>query len=156
VRELRLAVGKHVTKTQYKGKHMQALTVFKGGKDSAVDAPIELNRMKVLASGAQSMTFLSKKEYGERFGLKGQQLRKAHEQYRMSRGIAANGNLAQLMTSGQVVAEKLTTRKDGSGFAVAFTYAKEFDTADPKVIAQQLTDEELLAILEQRKLATSN
>lgn len=129
------------------------LAVF-NPNNAAEDSAITLNKVKTLSSGAQSCTYLSKKEYGERFDLKGASLRKAHEKYRLERGVSGNGNLAGMMTSGQIVAEKMTTKKDGSGFSVAFTYAKEFDNADPKAIAASLTDEELLSIVEARKLAS--
>lgn len=111
------------------------------------------SKSRTLTSGASTCTYLSKKEYGEKFQLKGAELRKKHEQYRLDRGVQANGNLATMLTTGQIVAEKMTTRKDGSGFSIGFTYANQFESADPKAVASQLSDDELLAIIEKRKIA---
>lgn len=106
-------------------------------------------------AGLAVVTYLSKKEYGAKHGLKGAGLRRAHDQYRIDRGVAANGNLATLMTSGQIVAEKMRGTGDG-GFSVKFTPAKNFGAApaaDPVAEAGKLSDEQLMAILNSRKAA---
>lgn len=111
----------------------------------------EDRKIKTLKSGAVSETYLNRKEYGKVHGLKGAALRRAHDQYRMNRGVKANGGLAALMTSGQVVLEKLTTKANGNGFTAGFTFAREFGAADPRTVAATLSDDELMAIMEERK-----
>jgi len=122
----------------------QALVMFNAGMD---------NKVSTNKSGATTTAYLSKKEYGEKHGVKGQALNRAHLQYRIDRGVNANGNLAAMMTSGQIVAEKQVSTSDG--FKVKFTFAKNLGCAptDPKVEAAKLSDADLLAILEARKAA---
>lgn len=122
----------------------QSLVLFTGG--NGLDT-----KVKTLASGAQSATYLSKKEYGAKHDLKGAKLNKAHEAYRVQRGMAGNVSLSAMLTAGQIVAEKVTTKKDGTGFSVGFTYAKEL-VDDPKIAAAECTTEELTAILKAKGL----
>lgn len=123
-----------------------SLVLFNGQAD---------HKVSTNKAGATVVTYLSKKEYGEKYSLKGAKLRRQHDQYRVERGVAANGNLATLMTSGQIVAEKMRGTGDG-GFSVKFTPARNFGAApaaDPKTVAASLSDAELLAIMEARKTA---
>lgn len=121
-----------------------SIVVFNG----SIEHKVSTNK-----AGMAIVTYLSKKEYGEKFSLKGASLRRAHDQYRIDRGVAANGNLATLMTSGQIVAEKMRGT-GGGGFSVKFTPARNFGAApvsDPVAVAGKLSDEQLLAILNSRK-----
>lgn len=123
-----------------------AVVVFNG----SIEHKVTTNR-----AGMAVVTYLSKKDYGTQYNLKGAALRRAHDQYRIDRGVAANGNLATLMTSGQIVAEKMRGTGDG-GFSVKFTPARNFGAApvsDPVAVAGKLSDEQLMAILNSRKVA---
>lgn len=106
---------------------------------------------KTNKSGAVSVGYLSKKAYGEQKGLKGAALRRAHEAYRVEFGMAGNVNVSAMMTKGEIIAQKVTTTKDG--FKVAFVRAGVLGVQPqpkPEEAAAQLSTEQLLAIINAR------
>jgi hypothetical protein len=127
-----------------------AMTVF--GQD---DSKVSTNK-----AGAQTIAFLSQKDYGTKYGMKGQALKRAHLQYRIDRGTnQGNVGISTLITKGQVVCEKVRQWASGKGFDAKFTYAHELGVVatDPKAEARKLTKEQLLEIIaEQEKAAKAN
>ncbi len=122
---------------------INAVALFNGSS-----LPVKEKELK----NGRSVTFITKKAYGEQFGLKGQPLRRAHDKYRSELGLGVNMALGSALSSGQVLAQKVTETK--TGFNVNFIRANELDLeADPKQVAAQLTDEELLKIVASRKSA---
>ncbi len=95
--------------------------------------------------------YVSKKAYGVANNLKGAALSRAHLEYRIQLGMAGNVNISTMLTTGQILAQKVTTTNDG--FKVAFVHAAKLGVvaADPKAEASKLSDAELLAIVEARK-----
>jgi len=121
---------------------MSAIALFNGNTSTSIST----------VSKGGTVTFMTKKAYGAKYSLKGAALRRAHEQYRIERGVAGNGALATLMTSGQVLAERVKWNKSETGFTVGFTLASKLGAApvDAKAAAAQLSDDQLLAIIAAR------
>jgi hypothetical protein len=124
--------------------------VLFGNAQAPADASANLHKRRELSSGAVSMTYLSLKEYGIRFGLKGQALKRAHERYRVDRGTSANANLAGLIAKGLVVLEKVTVAKDKSSFTGKFMASSAFDITDPRKEAEKVASTDLVSILKDR------
>lgn len=104
--------------------------------------------------GATTVAYMNKKAYGEEKHLKGAALSRAHLQYRIDFGMVGNKSISAMLTGGEIVAQKVTTTKDG--FKVAFTHAHVLGAApaaDPKQVAATVSTEELLAIIAARKPA---
>lgn len=107
---------------------------------------------KTSKGGAVTVGYVSKKEYGQTRGVKGAALARAHLQYRIDIGMAGNVNISTMLTRGEILAQKVTTTKEG--FKVSFTRAGVLGAAPqqkPEEIAGQLSDEALLAIMAARK-----
>lgn len=126
-----------------------ALTVFGQGD----------NKVSTSKAGAETIAYLSQKDYGVKYGIKGQALKRAHLQYRIDRGTnQGNVGISTLITKGQVVCEKVRQWASGKGFDAKFTYARELGVVatDPAAEARKLTKEQLLAIIaEQEKAAAA-
>ena len=118
----------------------------------AAGAQLPAHTGKTNKAGHFTVGYLSKKAYGEQFSLKGAALSRAHLQYRIDIGMAGNVNISAMLTKGEILAQKVTTTKEG--FKVAFTRAGVLGAAPqqkPEEVAGQLTTEQLMAIIEARK-----
>lgn len=110
-----------------------------------------LVKSKATKSG-ESHTYMSKKDYGTRFSLKGAELRKAHDHYRYEFGVSGNKALASALASGDIIAQRVADTK--TGISVNFVRKSVLELeADPVQIAGQLSDEQLLALIAARKAA---
>jgi len=98
------------------------LTVFTG----------DLNKISTSTTGATSCTYLSRKAYGEKFVLKGADLKRKHEDYRLQRGTMANQNVASMLAGGQIVIEKCRLNKTGTAGSFNFTMANQFEAGSQK------------------------
>ena len=124
--------------------------VLFGNAQAPVDSSANLHKRRELSSGAVTMTYLSMKEYGQRLGLKGQALKRAHERYRVDRGTSANANLSSLIAKGLVVLEKVTVAKDKSSFTGKFMASSAFDITDARKEAEKVNSTDLVSILKDR------
>lgn len=100
------------------------LAVFNGETHQSV--------VKTSASGSTLCTYLSRKDYGQVNSLKGAALKRAHEQYRLDRGIQANQNVASMLAGGSIVIEKCRMNKSGSAGSFNFTMADQFESQGEK------------------------
>lgn len=89
-----------------------------------------------------AVTYVTKKEYGERHGLKGAALTRAHLEYRRTSGLAMNADLSSAMAKGAIVAQRVTPT--ATGMQVLF-----IDPAKlvPKATKSTVTAERALATL---------
>lgn len=105
-------------------------------------------------AGAVTVGYMNKKAYGAAKGIKGAALSRSHLQYRIDIGMAGNVNISAMLTKGEILLQKVTTTKEG--FRAAFTRAEVLGAAPqqkPEEVAGQLSVEQLLAIIEGKKLA---
>lgn len=115
------------------------MTIFNGGNNNGAAMVM---KEKTLASGRRTVSYVSKKDYGIEYGLKGAELRRAHERYRMNVGVRGNAGLTGLIATGQVLVQKITETKNG--FNAAFVRASVLDVdKTPKELAATMTDEQL-------------
>lgn len=122
-----------------------SMTVFAGQTANG------LVKSKATKAG-ESHTYLSKKDYGTTHGLKGAELRKAHDHYRAEFGMAGNKALSAMIASGEILVQKVADTKNG--FNASFVRKSVLDLeVDPLTVAAQLTDEQLAGILAARKAA---
>ena len=121
----------------------KSLTVFNGTDGQSLVAA------KVSKSGT-TYTYISKKDYGIKFKLKGAELRNAHEKYRAEFGLAGNGSLAQSIAKGELIMQKAKDTKTGM-IATFVRRAVLPVPMSPVEAAKTLTDEQLLAMLADRK-----
>ena len=128
--------------------------VLFGNQAMAENHVVNLHKVTTSKAGAVTTTYMTKKEFGEKHGLKGAALKRAHDRYRNDRGVQLNSNLSALIAQGKVLLEKVTVNKDKSGFTGKFITPGELDIVNPVQEAQKLSDKELLAILESRKPKT--
>ena len=98
---------------------------------------------------------LSRKQFGAERNLKGQALKREYADYRRTFGVdTLNVGISAAMTSGRVVAQKITPTS--KGFSVAFVRAAELEVkASDKAkatekSAQAAADERLKAMLEEK------
>ena len=63
----------------------------------------------VSSAGRESITYLSKKDYGTKFKLKGAELRRAHDAYRVQCGMVGSSRLASLPKSKVMASEREAT-----------------------------------------------
>lgn len=83
----------------------------------------DLNKATTSTNGSTTSTYISRKEYGQKFNLKGTELKQRHEAYQLERGTLANQNVAAMLAGGQIVIEKAMVNKTGSGGSFRFTMA---------------------------------
>jgi hypothetical protein len=127
---------------------MNAVQVFNGGGNGGLELPTKEKQLK----NGRSVSYVSKKDYGIHTGLKGNELRRAHDRYRADLGVRGNTNIVSMVAQGQLLVQKLTETK--TGFNVNFIRATQLDLdKNPVEVAGTLTDEQLMAILESRKAA---
>lgn len=74
-----------------------------------------------------TVTVITQKAYGEQKGLKGQELKRAHSEYRRSFGLSMNQSIAGAIAGGAVVAQKVTPTKNG--YTVAFVRPEILEVA---------------------------
>lgn len=111
---------------------------------------------KELKSGAKVVAPLTQKAYGERFNLRGQELKRKYQRYLCDMGVQGNKGIASMIAGGEILTKRFaqTVDKGGRliGYKADFLCANEVDTSSsPELAAQQLSDEQLLAIIEGRK-----
>ena len=94
----------------------------------------------------ESHTYMSKKDYSVKFGLKGAELRRAHDQYRFDFGMSGNKALSAAIASGEIVVQKVADTKNGFNASFVRKSVLELE-ADPVAVAGQLTIEQLQAVL---------
>jgi len=126
---------------------MSAQTTLWNGKS---DVAVSTNN-----AGTVTTTFLSKKEYGLKFNVKGAALNRAHLNYRIEFGLALNGGIAGALAKGEIVGQKVKYTKGGA-WDVRFVPAVQLGVAperDPMEVAKSLTEEQLLALLASKKTA---
>ena len=95
-----------------------------------------------------TVTVITQKAYGEQRGLKGQELKRAHSEYRRSFGLSMNQSIAGAIAGGAVVAQKVTPTKNG--YTVAFVRPEILEVAvkvDKKADALKSENESLKAKL---------
>ena len=119
-----------------------ALTVFGSNSVST----------KVSAKGYQTVGFVPKKEYGTTHGLKGKELTRAHDKYRYELGKASIPGVIQMLTNGDYLPQSVRQTKNGISINAVRPGVLDIEVA-PRDVAAKLTDEELLAIIAERKAA---
>lgn len=143
---LRRGEGQEIGITQLveRYRHME-ISLFNG-------TSLPMGAVRTSKSGAVSVGYMDRKSYGRALGVKGAALDKAHLQYRIDLGMAGNVNVSALLTSGQILAQKVTNMRSGI-MRVDFMRADKLGvtTQKPEEIAAKLSDEQLLAILAARK-----
>ncbi len=126
-----------------------SLTLFtaKDGKTS-----LEITS-KLLTSGNTTAGYLSLKQYSVAHKVKGAAARRAHTAYRIELGFAANANISAKIANGDILAQSVSTTKDG-GFKVKFVPASMLGVVKqptPMEAAATLSETELLALLEAKQ-----
>jgi hypothetical protein len=99
--------------------------------------------LKTLASGGQSTSVLSKKEYGLAYGLKGAALNTAHYEYKKEAFLADAKAFGAGLLTGEIGVTRHGTNKDGSRGSIS--WVKMNTLKEPKAkeinLAEVITEE---------------
>lgn len=76
--------------------------------------------VKALSSGGKSVSILSKKEYGAKYGLKGAALNTAHYEYKKEQFLADAKAFGAGLLTGEIGVSRHGTNKDGSRGSISW------------------------------------
>lgn len=105
-----------------------------------------------LASGAVKSKLLSRKEYGERHGLKGAELKRQHYDYLKSNGVKLGAVMAGGLAGGQIIPQSISYNPATGRGTLNWVDSEKFGQAPAPAKGKRLSDDELIEELLRRKL----